>query len=576
MSALYQLFESIDNENQCVARRTRSRKVISKLPDLHPFVSASDLQNFCMDDHFADFLDLYISPPDPHPLQALFELGIEFEQRMIQQLRQITGMDLPRLSSRQTSRLYSVADSHTDFDMSIACMKRGDPILYSPYLWCPNDKLHGIPDILVRNDALHWFNLQNLPDRPSSFGNYFYVPIEVKFSSLNRVRNNQYLSNAGRLRYYKTQLMMYSRLLHQIQGVFPCVAYIIGKRFVDSDGSVKPAELTELGKIDFVQVDKIYSDLYDQAIAWMRRVKTEGRTWNIGTMPRELQPNMKAVHPYHQSMKSEWAVHLRDITQVWRCTSFHRDNARRWKIYTWDDPRCTAEKLGISEAYRQTVDDILTVNRSPSVSYLPRKLPLVVCPYGPVDSCMYVDFETIANVFNDDAQEERIFLIGAWYRGEYHHWLMNQNTAEEEYRIMREFAQFWTSSGKPTCLYWFAEKSFWNRALSRHSDNLDEVEWTDLYEPWVSQKIVIKGALNFKLKTLIRALLQLGFTNVELPPAGCSDGLEAMHLAIENYSQNDRIGTDGFADIVHYNCLDCIYVQELYRFITFLKSSRCD
>lgn len=576
---LQQLFDKVHRvaskvSDTCIARRTRSQTL--ELPVVHPFVSASDLQNFCLDDHFSDFLDLYTPVPNPHPLQPLFNLGIEFEEKIVSQLRLKTGLELEKLSRLRTSKDYlSEQDSRLDFATTLKCMKRGDPILYSAYLWHPEEQVHGIPDLLVRNDCLSMLSLPNRDARVSTFGNYFYVPIEIKYSTLHRVSNNQFLSNTGRQRYYKTQLMMYSRLLAEIQGVFPCVAYIIGKRAVDYSGQESPGELVNLGFIDYTTKDSSFSDIFDAAVEWVRRVKREGRSWTFGHFPRELYPNMKMVHPYHQALKTEWAEHLKDITQIWRCTTTHRENARRHKVYSWDDPRCTSETLGVSSGYAETIDNLLTVNRSDSVFYLPEKLPTVVCPFGTVDEVMYVDFETLMDEFGDGG--EKIFMIGVWYQNTYHYWLMRSDTPEEEYRVMSEFHDFWMKSGQPRCMYWYAEKGFWSRGLARHPSLAERVlvDWVDLHEPWVSQRIVVKGALNFKLKSLIRALRQIGFTEVELPPEQCDDGLQAMRQANAIYNKakatEDEVDVNAFEHILHYNQLDCQYVQELYRFVVFLR-----
>lgn len=557
----------------CIAKRTRSHtNQTIQLPAIHPFVSASDLQNFCLDDQFCDFLDLYIPVPNPHPLQPLFDMGIQFENKIITKLREQTGLPLPKLSSLQTSRHYTDEnDSRTDFAKTVESMKRGDPILYSAYLWNPDQKVHGIPDLLVRNDCLHLLSCPDRPARQSNLGGYFYIPVEIKYSTLHRV-GHQFLSSSGRQRYYKTQLMMYSRLLAEIQGVFPCVAYIIGKRILDSGGQESTGELTQLGLVDYTTKDSAFSDIFDTAVEWMKRVKSEGRTWQFGQFPRELYPNMKMVHPYHQPLKAEWAEHLKDITQIWRCTTTHRENARRHKIYSWDDPRCTSETLGISPGYAETIDNLLTVNRSPHLLYLPENLPKVVCPYGLVDEVMYVDFETLMDEFGGEEGKEKIFMIGVWYRSRYYHWLMMSNTAEEECRVIIEFYQFWISCGQPKCMYWYAEKGFWNRAMTRHPDLADliPIDWVDLHEPWVSQRIVVKGALNFKLKSLIRALREIGFTEVELPPQECDDGLQAMRQATAIYASGE-VQENAFEHILHYNQLDCQYVQELYRFVTFLR-----
>lgn len=579
-SQLQELFATVHSHSEretCVAKRTRNQlKMTQSLPIIHPYVSASDLQNFCLDDLFADFLDLYVAPPDPHPLQPLFDLGIDFEAKILNQLRTRTGLALDKHSQLPTSRAYTDGNtSRMDFTSTMNAMKRGDPIIYSGYLIDIAEGMHGIPDLLVRNDALGMISdsLVNRPPRASYFGTHYYIPVEIKYSTLGMVSNNTYLTNSGRLRYYKTQLMMYSRLLATVQGVFPGVAYIIGKRVVKVGGVEAPGELSTLGYVDYNSKDSQFAHIFEQAVAWMRRVKSEGREWRIGGFPRELYPNMKVVHPYHQALKAEWAAHLRDITQIWRCSPIHRDNARRHKVYTWDDPKCCAAVMEMNGVYGETVDAILAVNRSEEFTYSPSSLPKVVCPYGPVDDNMYVDFETLVDLFGDEG--ERIFMIGCFYRGRYYSWLMKTNTEAEELRVILEFHQFWNKNGRPNCLYWFAEKGFWSRAMTRHglAPTDYDVGWIDLYEPWVSQKIVVKGSLNFKLKSLIRAFREGGLTDLELPSGDCDDGLQAMHLASSIYDSSTHPDLSRFAPIVHYNELDCRYVHFLYSFITSLKEA---
>lgn len=524
-----------------------------------------------MDDALCDFFDLYLPAPDPHPCKALFEEGVAFEDRMIQALREQTGWELKKCSSLSTSRVYDEAHSVADEQRTYEWMKRGDPAIYSAYLCDRTGYLHGIPDLLVRNDCLSHLSpsLNNLPEKSSRFGNYYYVPIEVKYSTLKRTFQGRLLTDTGRLRYYKTQLMMYARLLMHTQNVFPGEAYIVGKRVVDGSGTEYAPGWTTPGRVDYLTRDGHYATLLDAAVEWMRRIQREGREWRIGRFPFELCPNMKAVHPYHQDLKRQWAEHLRDITQVWRCTAEHRANARRHKIYTWDDERCCAATLGISPAYAFAVDRILEVNRG-DVPYLPTRLTNPRSfQFGNPEDCIYLDFEVLVGA-DDSHQGERLFLIGAVYRGEYHAWQIRENTAEEEMRIMNEFDDFCRVHNDPTCLYWYAESDFWNRACDRHQIDLPTDHWVDLYDPWIAEPIVFRGALNFKLKTLIGAMRAQGLTRVEMPSEECANGMQAVEMAKRCFSADHGMAPaeveKQLGVIQSYNELDCRYVEELYRF----------
>lgn len=561
-------------EQSPISYRTRNKyKSIREYNTSHPFVSASDLQNFCFDDAFSDVLDLYFSPPEPHPLESLFQKGIDFENNVIQQLREKTGLELPKLSSHKTSRDYSYHDSKRDFSITLQAMNRGDPILYSAYLWDEEKKIHGIPDLLVRNDYLSVL-FPNYTNYTNYTHTYYYVPVEIKYSSLHRTTTN-FLSNSGRMKYYKTQLMMYNKLLISIQNVFPGFAFIIGKRLVNSDGTVEK-NIESPGYINYLTKDSSYVSMTEKAIQWIKTVKQYGMTWNLfdtNTITTyQLYPNMKVVHPYHEKIKKQWASHIDEITQIWRCSPIHRQNAQQNNIWSWKDQRCTASSLGINGEYSKIVDAILLVNRSEEVTYLPKQFGEKeigeIEKIGNPEDVMYIDFETM---YDEENETNRIFMIGVVYQSTYRCFCMNENTMEEEHRIMTDFYNYYNEVNKPIALYWYAESAFWNTACQHHKDanRLENINWIDLYPLWTSCPIVFKGAFNFKLKTLISAMKTLGYTAIELPPEECEDGMKAMKIAERYYTHRDNVIE--WLSIQIYNRLDCYYVKELYGFMTKIK-----
>lgn len=572
--------QSILLEQLPISSRTRSKMNSSYIsyqsPTLHQsYVSASDLQNFCLDDSFSDVIDLYHPAPNPHPLQSLFQKGIDFEDNIIQKLREHTGLPLPKLSSLKTSKDYNYWTSKQDFAITLEHMKRGEPILYSAYLWNQKEKLHGIPDLLVRNDylsALFPHIEIDVQNKVSSFGNYYYVPVEIKYSTLNRIANKKFLSNTGRMKYYKTQLMMYNKILTYVQGIFPGYAFIIGKRVIDTDGTIWK-ELECQGYINYLTKDSQYVQFLEQAIDWMRNVKQYGRFWNWSD-PQTIRlfnlfPNMKAIHPYHQTIKKEWASYLDEITQIWRCSTTHRENAHHLGIWSWKDERCTSQTLGITDGYSKIVDSILEVNRS-DVGYLPKTLDentiKEIEKTGNYDKIMYIDFETIQ--LDDDNQ--RIFMIGVWYNEQYLCFCMDENTPSEEIKIMLKFYEFYKNCNYPNAMYWYAELNFWNSACTRHNLKLN-INWVDLYPLWTTIPIVFKGSFNFKLKSLISAMKTLGYTDLLLPPDECEDGMMAMKIAELYYTDKSTISKEQWESIKTYNQLDCQYVQELYKFMIKIR-----
>ena len=97
------------------------------------------------------------------------------------------------MSSLNTSRDYDEYYQELDFKTTIDAMKRGDTILYSAFIVSKKDELRGIPDILVRSDYIKtYFNI-DVPQEDSIFGSYYYIPIEIKYSTLHFDKSNKTL-----------------------------------------------------------------------------------------------------------------------------------------------------------------------------------------------------------------------------------------------------------------------------------------------------------------------------------------------------------------------------------------------
>ena len=126
-------------------------------------------------------------------LEFLFKKGVQYEDNVVDKLREITGLSLEKNTSVKTSRDYELAGKSIekkDIDKTFLAMSNGDPVIYSSYICDKKDKIRGIPDLLVRNDYLPilFKNFKN-PDEDdqkleSIFGNYYYVPVEIKFSTV--------------------------------------------------------------------------------------------------------------------------------------------------------------------------------------------------------------------------------------------------------------------------------------------------------------------------------------------------------------------------------------------------------
>jgi hypothetical protein len=591
MSSLINLIES---NSLSVAKRTRSsqKPVVKKFSEKDEYVSASEFENFCENDLLSDWFSVLaknymLEYKHSDNLEFLFKKGIDHENNIVEKLREITGLLLEKNTSVNTSRDYNTVGKSIekkDIDRTFHSMTIGDPIIYSSFICDKKDKIRGIPDLLIRNDYLPiiFKNFKN-PDEDdqkleSYFGKYYYVPVEIKFSTVELAADKVHILNKGRMRIYKTQLFAYCKILQEIQGVLPKFSLIIGKRTLQDKTIIDPIE--HPGVINYYSYDYQFVGTFVKGFEWLKNVKKNGLTWTLEDLQKqELYPNMKSNNAMFYDDKKMLADRYGEITQLWRCSTFTRKNSLEQGIYSWKDFNFNSKVAGIPQAYRESLDNILKVNRE-NIDYYPLSFEDFNTNFRTVDNEMFIDFEIVRDSFDTESygDSEWLFLIGVRYKGEYTSFFMNSLTEEEEKRVITEFHNYVLENGNPRCWYWFAEVRFWKSALARNKLDFCKLNWVDLYELYTKNRFAVKSSMNFKLKSYIKSLKNLNLINVPLPPDNCSDGISAMMIAWQYYESKDKkeSSSDSFSfgkeyendmkDCVYYNSLDCQYLDVLLSF----------
>ena len=594
------ILKAIESLHQPVSKRTRlNNPVIIKNSEEKDenYISATEFENVCENDPISDWFsviskNIIIDKPEhSESIKFLFDKGVNHEDNIINKLREITNLPLEKYTTVKTSRDYDVVGKlieKKDYDKVVLYIKNGEPIIYSGYICDKKEKLRGIPDLLVRNDYIHTifpdlnesimedFNKHNLENKVD----YHYVPVEIKFSTVELSSGNKYILNNGRMKIYKTQLYVYCKILQEIQGVFPRYTFIIGKRTLTHCNTIKDS-IKHPGTIDYYKYDNEYIKIFMNGVKWLRDVKKNGMNWTLNDIyKKNIFPNMKSNNTLYLKDKKELADQYGEITELWRCSIFHRNNALEQGIYSWKDERFNSDVVRMSKGYKNSLENIIKVNRE-DFEYFP--LSFSSNEFREVGNEMFVDFELLRDSFDTESygDTEYIFLIGVRYKGEHKSFIMNFLDISEEKRVMDEFYNYLSENGNPKCWYWCAEVKFWNKAISRHSsdtssDTYKNINWCDLYDLYTKESFAVKGSLNFKLKSYIKNLVKLNKIDVQLPPESCSDGLSAMTIAWNYYttknassnSNKDDQLTDleDMKDVLYYNSLDCQYVDELLSF----------
>lgn len=512
------------------------------------FVSASALRNWFAEDPLLDWLDLYgdkkgfIKDTDRADYIAetqmsefLFEKGREFEARVLALLQD--RCEITSVSAHERDQAVEETER---------LIRSGACAIYQGCVVDPHTLTGGRPDLIVRNDILH--TLCEWP--PHNMGDdRHYRVVDIKFTSLD-LSVKGYVGNGGDRR-RKAQLYVYNRALASIQGYLPPVAYLIarGTKIRDERNDnclyrLAPAMMDEPELADEV----------DRATQWVRRVRSDGATWNVLPEPEidELRPNAGNDQdwPWHCA-KKEILEQTRDLTSLWQVTPKRRPLAIARGITRWNDPKCHAGLFNLSEKMATTLQRIIDSQLPGSPNLSPDRISTEREVWHPKPTIeFYVDFETVSSVDDkfdllpQSGGQPLIFMIGCGHEhdGEWKFECFTADRLTEPHEA--EIIDAWidhmiTIAGKfriqhPTVYHWsHAEKSSlttaFNAARVRHpNNNWPEPNWYDfLNKVMKPEPVTVKGSLAFGLKSVAKAMANNDMIDTRWAD-GPTDGLGAM------------------------------------------------
>jgi hypothetical protein len=569
------------------------------------WISAIETRNYMLNDTLVDWLKIY-KPKDKSEDKFLTQetnnddisfkshivsKGIEFESKLIEYFR-ILCLQIETISTNITDK---------SILKTLELMKKGIPIIHSAPFKDNINHTRGVIDLLVRNDYIYKLTPDSVPiqNNYSKFGEYHYVVIDIKFSTLQLQSDGIHIVNNSKYAFYKTQTRIYTEAIGSMQNFMPRYSYIIGRRHKYTTNSVKYSNnscCSKLGVIDFGNVDSSYIQICKKAKEWVRSVKQYGCQWSLNppSVP-ELYPNMCVDSGLWNKEKKSIAEDLGDITSIWNCNIKHRKNAFKKNIRSWRDKRCKSINLGIKGKRAIIIDKIININRQSTHKILPKKINTNLYKWKTPVNEIYVDFETFINVFssldNLPTQEntEMIFMIGVYWKCNenwiYKSFICKKATYEEEYNIMHRFAMFCKSINYPKLWYWHAEKQFWNSAKDRQLKmcinknrkykNINKLwkldkYWSDIVKILREEPVVIKDCFRYSLKHIAESMYKHGFITTKLE-SECVSGMSASVKAWIIYQEHkDPTKTKILKDIEKYNKFD---VKVLWDILTYFRNN---
>lgn len=605
------------------AKRKRSisfdfSKKPKKQKKLEKWVSASKVRNYLLNDPLLDWLkeynvnDIYDIPLGNNPClknngkestdeftKYIMEQGQKFENDLyLHKLKPKFRRDIVKVAES----LFHITDKKK-FQQTVNYMKNGKPIIYQGVLHDKDEKLYGSPDLIIRSDYLKTvFPENSLLYTPfeekigSKFNdNFHYVIVDIKHSTLNFNVDNKTLRNTGSIPAYKGQLRIYNKILGNIQNYLPDYSFIFGKRRV-LKSKKQSIEINDpfqsVGVIDYKGRDKIYIDLVDEAINWIRTMRDEGKKWALMPKPSvpQLYPNMKNDKDGGFSgIKYQLAQSIDEITQIYYCGVEKRSKAHQKGVYSFKDRKCNSKLLGFKENSKtgKIVDKILEINKQSHYLIKPNKIKSNIIPWRkPLDNQMefYIDFETM-NSNIEEVHNQLIFMVGIGY--------IENNIWKEETFVSNStnkldeinmFQQFYNSieniksrNNKTDSIFyhWHDAEPIFYKKFNCYG-LYPKLNFIDIKRLFMDEPIVIKGCYNFKLKNVAKSMQKHGMIATSWDSDNiCANGKCAMILASKLYKNYSNLDLDIkeepiMKDIIKYNKVD---VKVLYEILDYMREN---
>jgi hypothetical protein len=156
---------------------------------------------------------------------------------------------------------------------------------------------------------------------------------------------------------------------------------------------------------------------------------------------------------------------------------------------------------------------------------------------------------------------------------------MKEKTDKSELEMINEFYSYINNilkinNKKVSKFYhWsMAEVLSYNRFKNKNKDtvfNDSNYKFYDLYNVFIKEPVVIKGAFNYSLKTIAKSLYELSMCKTIWDSSSpCSNGLTAMILANKIYDNSDIkcVASDKtMKEIENYNEVDCKVLYEIHN-----------
>lgn len=594
----------IDNDEIIEIKQYKVNNTIQKslnFPD-NSWIAASRTRNYLLDDPLIDFLkykntntssnkrkhSFDETPSNETFMDRIFAKGNEFEKEIIDKIK----LKFPE-HFIQIGESYE-AKSYDKYLKTVKAIQDKVPIIYQPVLWNHTNKTFGCGDLIIRSNFAH--NL--FPSYDNSNEIIKYEVYDIKWSNIRLRAETDEILNESNAKAYKSQILIYTDALNEIQTVKATRGYVIGKSY-HRERTVNKKLISEfysdpfekLGIIDYVLETEIVEKT-NEAIEWLKEIQTNDKLNIDPPNDPRLFPNMKNNYDNEFSgIKRELAKKNNEITLLYSVGAKQRKLALDEGIREYNDPLLNSHVLGFSKNSKKgkMIDGIIEINRINSDKKIlwhqsDNLKDLSNLGYWKTSKIKcYVDIETINNtVYNIDklSKNNYIFMIGLgvvvdgiW---SFFVYTVNKMTLVEEHRILKEFEMKLNEivdnnmmSDEPVPVFHWS--NFENINLKPYIDLNNKIQFYDMCKWFMDEEVCIKGALDYKLKNVVSALNKNDLLDIRWPlSSGISNGMNAMNEAYKYY-KNEKTDKTIIKDIEKYNEIDCKSMWSIHEMFKSLQ-----
>jgi hypothetical protein len=552
--------------------------------DFKYFNTATSIKNYILNDPIIDWLQYYnITNIYSKPSNIKNKINKSlFENYIIESGNNYENLVLTLIKENYPyviiGQSYN-AQSIKLYNETVDSLLEGIPIIIQGVLHNYNNKTYGCPDIIIKGEYLKKiFNINCLH-------NNYYI-IDIKYTTIKLNANQEYILNTDYTPVYKAQLFIYTQALNNILNTNIDKAFILPKKIswqkknintiIDNEYNVinKNINNIKLVTINYKLFDAFIKDNVKNSLLWLNKMKTIGHQWSLLPKPsiKELYPNMKNNRDgYWRNIKQELSEKIKELTSVWHIGIKNRESAFNANVFSYNDERCTTKILNINSQSKigYIINKILEINRG-DIIIKPDKIKFDLIQWRNINNNtleIYLDYETI---------DDFIFMIGVgYYKNEwiFKCFICESKSDESQINMYNNFWHYISNelikNNKTNTLFihWTnAEPIFYNKQKLKF--NLQQKIFLDLYKVFISEPIVIKGALNYSLKTIAKTMYQHKLINTTWDNNNeCNNGLNAMIIANNLYNTKNTITHNDMKDIIYYNEIDCLVLCDILKYL---------